>query len=235
MKKTTLSLILLLSLLSLTTHASVSAPSVSTFSSKTERKLLEPYIRSIQLGEIPQKDLVHLYTILENTSEHYIHNMNGAKNNTVYISKDGHTEGVYDESGDLVKDGINDGSYNYYHPRKEPLNHYYLDIHPWIILGNTPQDTTNKSERVFSYLSDLEGGLKKALDLNLRNEINYSRDFDKGQVYVLAFFLRIIEKSNNSKILELFKKDKVTDTDLVDSLVRLEQGFYRVYSIPTKK
>jgi hypothetical protein len=73
---------------------------------------LAPIMKQIQNGKIDSIQISILYTILQNTTEVRIHQQNGAKDNQIYISPDGHKEAVYDKNGKLVKDGINDGSYN---------------------------------------------------------------------------------------------------------------------------
>ena len=84
-----------------------------------------------------------MFLILQNTNEVAIHQMGGETGNTVYLSN-GHREGVYNKKGDLVKDGINDGSYNYNHPR---MNLCYIldDIHPWIMMGSRDTTTPKKT------------------------------------------------------------------------------------------
>ena len=41
-------------------------------------------------------------------------------NNDKYVSVDGHIEGVYDENGNLVTDSVNQGTYNFANPNKDP-------------------------------------------------------------------------------------------------------------------
>lgn len=106
-----------------------------------------------------QKLIIHL--MLSQTSEVYIHNMRGVIRNKVYVSEDG-GEAVFDANGKHVKDGFNDASYNYEHSVKNPFGHYEKDIEPWIVLGNTRHDPTSIEERIYAYMGDLEGGIRRA-------------------------------------------------------------------------
>ncbi len=45
-------------------------------------------------------------------------------NNDKYVSVDGHIEGVYDENGNLVTDSVNQGTYNFANPNKDPIGHF---------------------------------------------------------------------------------------------------------------
>src|SRR5687767_6932102 len=101
---------------------------------------LSSVIGRIQRGEIPSEQLAKLALILEHTSEVEIHRLRGAEKNKTYLAPDGKQEAVYDDRGKLVKDGINDGSYNYFHPRDDALRHFTFDILPWLLLGQSQRD-----------------------------------------------------------------------------------------------
>lgn len=188
---------------------------------------LQKIIKSIEDGKISQTKLDIIYYILKNTNEIYIHQLRGQYQNKVYISPDGHSEGVYDEDGKLVKDGINDGSYNYYHPEKEPLRHFSADIHPWILWGNSRQDPTTIEERIFSYVSDLEGGLRRAHFS--RNNIAKQEYSEFGQKETLAFFLKVIEIGKAQLLFELFDKDELMKDVILAVLDNIHEGFISLY------
>jgi len=99
---------------------------------------------------------------LAHTSEARIHQLRGAVGNKMMLFGDGHREGVYDVKGKLVRDGINDGSYNYAHPSKDPLHHFSWDILPWIMWGNSRTDPTSVKERLDAYSLALGDGLSAA-------------------------------------------------------------------------
>ena len=69
----------------------------------------------------------------------------------------------------MVRDGINDGSYNYAHPENDPINHFTRDILPWIFWGYSREDPTTIEERLVAYSESLGGGLvqsqKTTIDL----------------------------------------------------------------------
>ncbi|QHI68745.1 hypothetical protein [Tichowtungia aerotolerans] len=68
---------------------------MSSHCKMAEKELkLAPYIQQIKSGEISAEKISILYTILQNTHEVCIHQQNGAKDNTVYLSPDGHKEAV---------------------------------------------------------------------------------------------------------------------------------------------
>jgi hypothetical protein len=106
-----------------------------------------------------QELIIHL--MLSQTGEHYSHNMRGAIGNKVYVNEDGR-EAVFDADGEPVQDGINDASYNFFHHEKNPFEHYVFDIEPWIKVGNSANDPTSIDERIYAYMGDLEGGVRRA-------------------------------------------------------------------------
>ena len=189
---------------------------------------LGPYIKRIQDKEISSRQIDILYAILRNTYEVCIHQQNGAIDNKVYVSKDGHKEAVYGKDGKLVQDGVNDGSYNYFHPSEQPLRHFTADISPWIMWGQSRTDNTTVTSRIYAYMGDLEGGIRRTLEQQTIAEIKLS---DKKQFQALAVFIRAIEEGKAEFIFNLFEsKGKVTDKQLVDVLTRLNRGFEKVYT-----
>ncbi len=198
---------------------------------------LEKTIERIEKGEINSRKLQIIYLILQNTSEHYIHNLNGAIGNEVYLHVDGHKEAVYDPNGKLVQDGINDGSYNYYDRKKEPLKHFSFDTHPWIIWGASKKDVTSQQERIFGLVSDIELGLLAALEskenlTNIKND-NWDR---LGQLQALAIIYLALEKANSDTLYSLFEKDKskITRNEITQSLRALEAGLNNLYHSKNK-
>ncbi len=173
---------------------------------------LGPYIRKIKSGEIAARRASILYAILQNTFEVCIHQQHGAKHNKVYVHQDGHSEAVYDEDGKLVQDGVNDGSYNYFHPSKEPLRHFTFDISPWIMLGQSGTDNTTVESRIYAYMGDLEGGIRRAASREQGGKDNWKND---GQLQALAIFVRAIEEGEAESLYALFEPDaELTDKQL---------------------
>ena len=132
----------------------------------------------------------------------------------------------------MVKDGINDGSYNYFARVKEPLKHFYFDISPWILWGNSRKDTTSKKERIYAFVCDLEIGIRAALkqkdQLNSIQKVNWDNE---GQIQALALFIFAQEKCHSKSLIELFEKDLSTlkDQDVVEVLKCIEAGLNKIY------
>ena len=79
----------------------------------------------------------------------YHRNGPGAESNVKYISRDGHQEGVYNKSGQLVNSIENEGTYNFESPKRDPVGHFRDDMIPYWLYGNGPKDTTPWYKRVF--------------------------------------------------------------------------------------
>ena len=118
-------------------------------------------------------EAILIYHWLSNCKEIAIHQQRGAKENRIYLGPKGHREAVYDSSGKIVRDGINDGTYNYAHPHDDPINHFTEDILPWILWGATRSDSTSMEERLRAYAIDLNHALRDAQQN--ANRITYGR------------------------------------------------------------
>ncbi len=68
--------------------------------------------------------------------------------NNKYISADGKKEIVFNEKGEVVKDPVNMGTYNYADPEEHPVQHFFKDMLPYWVLGNSSDDPTTFDERV---------------------------------------------------------------------------------------
>jgi len=194
---------------------------------------LQNTIQRIEKGEIESRRLQIIYLILQNTPEHHIHNLNGVTGNKVFVHIDGHSEAVFDKDGKLVKDGVNDGSYNYFDGTRHPLKHFAFDIHPWIIWGNSSKDKTSKEERIYGYVCDLEIGIRKALDAKESLKEIKKENWDKdGQLQALAIFILIQKEARTTSLFSLFERDisSITDQNIFDALKNLAIGFNKVYS-----
>ena len=173
-----------------------------------------------------QKQIMHL--VLSQTSEVHIHQMRGATGNKVYVNELGQ-EVVFDEDGEIVLDGINDGSYNYFHYGKQPFEHYVYDIEPWIKMGHSENDPTSIDERIYAYMGDLEGGIHKARKLwSLKQAKSltkpaYLGDFPKSWV-------EILERPGTKSLFGLVNGDiKFTKKNVVSTMRALDSGFGDVY------
>lgn len=157
------------------------------------------------------REAVLTYNLLLNTNELQIHQLRGAIGNQVFVHDDGR-EVVFDSEGKLVKDGINDGSYNYAHPSKDPIMHFVLDILPWLILGNSRQDPTTLPERLEAYVKDLESGLIRMHRSKIRNlDIESLKKFE---LEAIGVFLSAIGTTGFNKISDFLKENQPTPEDL---------------------
>jgi|GEM_PF-1523168 len=144
-----------------------------------------------------------IYHWLSHTQEVAIHQMRGAKENQVFLGPEGHKEAVFDADGKIVKDGINDASYNYAHPYNDPINHFTKDILPWITWGATKTDPTSIDERLRAYSIALGGGLTTA-QKNKKKPIQFD-DLSKAELGSIAVFIRIIEEGNIPEVYSILR------------------------------
>ena len=87
-------------------------------------------------------------------SESVYHSQNGA-NNSKFISPDGHREAVYNSVGNLVTDPVNQGTYNIYNPKTNPIKHGLYDVVPYLILGNSPDDAFSYGDRISATIKSI--------------------------------------------------------------------------------
>lgn len=214
-------------------QANMDPKDIKKFMDLTEETLnLGQTIEQIKMGEIDTRKLQIIYLILQNNFEIYVHNLNGAEGNEVFLFKDGHREAVYDPKGNLVKDGVNDGSYNYYDLRKEPLRHFSFDTHPWIIWGVSREETTSQEERISGLVKDIGSAIIAALQKR-DNLGDIKKDgWDRlGQLQAVAIIYVALEKVNSNTLYALFDKEmsKITRSDIIKSIMSLESGLNKLY------
>src|SRR5262245_20590106 len=116
---------------------------------------LSDAVKRVVDGKVDNSKIRAIAAILRKSNEIEIHRMRGGRNNTLFLHPDGHREAVYDGNGRLVQDGINDGSYNYFHPQRDALRHFTFDIAPWLLFGQSRNDPTTRAERIHAYSTDL--------------------------------------------------------------------------------
>ena len=81
---------------------------------------------------------------------HQFNKENGVENSK-WVSPDGHREVVFTGKGNdqhVTTDARDIGTYNYYDPRKNPAGHVALDVIPYVILGNSSEDSTTIYQRI---------------------------------------------------------------------------------------
>lgn len=71
--------------------------------------------------------------------------------NEKYMSSDGHFEVIYDANGAMVTAPEDAGSYNLLPPDGVIgcVGHFSLDMLPWYLWGNSPDDSTTIGQRIF--------------------------------------------------------------------------------------
>ncbi len=69
--------------------------------------------------------------------------------NDKFVSLDGKHESVYNrESGQKITDPVNQGTYNRADPNSDPIGHFFQDMVPYYMWGNSEDDPTNVLERI---------------------------------------------------------------------------------------
>lgn len=171
---------------------------MDTFPQEISDKLDLKNLETNHLDNIELKaQAATIFTILVHTQELEIHQLNGAVENQVFLHKDGHKEAVYDGSGKLVNDCLNQGSYNYYHPYQYPLGHFTADILPWLIFGNCRNDPSTKEQRIKAYVSDLRLGFSQVIENNRGFYLPENFGFKEyGQSVAVSFYLKALSEAS---------------------------------------
>ena len=83
----------------------------------------------------------------------YCHNFDTPNiSNSKYVSSDGRGEQIFDSSRNPVTSPENMPTYNFFHPSKQKFMHSLTDVAPWVLWGNSPDDSTAKLERIVTPL-----------------------------------------------------------------------------------
>jgi RHS repeat-associated protein len=92
------------------------------------------------------------WVLLSDSQSRYHRHGKGNEHNLKFVSPDGHCEAVYQQDGTPVTNETNGGTYNYqFDPYGQWYNnilHFILDMLPYYLLGNGPNDTTPFWNRV---------------------------------------------------------------------------------------
>lgn len=200
---------------------------------------LKTYTADDLSDPIKRVEAAFLYTLLANTKELRIHQMNGATDNEVYVKKErinqGYPEVVvrysHDEKGEkiegsgvIVRDCENMGSFNYKHPQQEPLGHFAQDRLPWIRWGNCPEDTTTREQRVAAYMWDVREGLEGLVFDRSGYYLPVGFDFsENGQSETVAFFLAALS-SSDFDLYDFVMNHTESDIERVNFYMSLEKG-----------
>lgn len=203
----------------------------AALSNKEIIAMIERAEQSIQSGTADKRRIAIIESILKNTHENFVHKLHGAEGNMVFVHKDGHEEYVFDGAKQLVKDGMNDGSYNHFAVKDEPLKHFTFDMNPWIMWGNSKGDPSAVKERVRAYVEDVEGGIHRSFEHKETIKEADLSTMDEGDRRALAMFMVAIENGGAGAIYDFYapsKKD-LTKDDIVSALTKLNEGFLKVY------
>lgn len=86
------------------------------------------------------------------------------RSNVKYVSPDGHSEVIYDRSGNIVTASEDVGTYNFSDSRQDPVGHFYQDVLPWILWGNDEKDSTDMRQRLRALV--IYGGIETRQSLH---------------------------------------------------------------------
>lgn len=188
-------------------------------------------VRRVRDGEFSDDTVRAITEILRNTQEGEIHRMRDGKNYKVYVHRDGHQEAVYDGKGALVQDGINDGSYNFFHPERDPLRHFSFDIAMWLLLGQSPNDPTTRDERVRAYSADVYTGIANAMKApRTDGRVDVVNIDEPGCAEAIAIVLLAIERGNADKMIRVIStKEEVSEQELVSVVKQFERGLQSLF------
>lgn len=211
--------------------AQISDVQQAEFAAQARRSMgLEQTVAKIKAGKVDARRLAILHAVLGATQEVHIHQQRGANGNTVFLDPSGHREAVYGPDGQLVEDGVNDGSYNYFHPTTAAARHYFFDVHPWILMGHSRTDPTTVKERLSSYMKDLEAGMVRAANAGKFPGIDVGNLRD-GEPEAYAIFVNALDAGNADELFAAIEGQDILDEESRAGLRRkLDQGFWKVYS-----
>lgn len=85
----------------------------------------------------------------KDSSMHQFKTHDGVRNSK-WVSPDGHREVVFTGKGEnqrITKDPRDQGTYNFFDPKKHPIGHATLDVLPYMIMGNSADDSTTMYDR----------------------------------------------------------------------------------------
>ncbi|MBL4781299.1 MAG: hypothetical protein JKX92_03565 [Porticoccaceae bacterium] len=169
-----------------------------------------------------------IYTILENTQEFSIHQMDGATENKTFLHKDGHREAVFDKDGNAVEGCPNKATYNYYHPFQTPLGHFTADILPWLLMGSCRYDSSTLDQRVDAYVLDFRAGFERNLNNGNGFYLPEKFRFKKfGQSEAVSFFLKALDESGYD--IENFSPKNINSKDEQERFFKaIELGFKKL-------
>lgn len=125
---------------------------VSLFVSPSEEEHYERNENNIEFPEVFDEKFFNEKDWNDNVSANCHQFSSPDRTNKKYVSRDGKYEAIYNSQNELVTDPRDIGTYNFASPDKDPLGHFFKDVYPWIKYGNSEDDTTSATERLFSFI-----------------------------------------------------------------------------------
>lgn len=102
--------------------------------------------------------------------------------NDKFVSLDGKNETVYNkETGQKITDPVNQGTYNRADPNKDPIGHFFQDMIPYYVWGNSEDDPTTAWERITgSYQGNVNATKEEASQFRAQmNEENRNKAMEQ--------------------------------------------------------
>lgn len=102
----------------------------------------------------------------KDSSMHQFHREDGVKNSK-WVSPDGHREVVFTGKGEnqhITHDPRDQGTYNFFDPKKHPIGHATLDVLPYMLWGNSADDGTTLYSRTSESIKNFRDKTIDTLD-----------------------------------------------------------------------
>lgn len=102
----------------------------------------------------------------KDSSMHQFHREDGVKNSK-WVSPDGHREVVFTGKGEnqhITDDPRDQGTYNFFDPKKHPIGHATLDVLPYMLWGNSADDGTTLYSRTSESIKNFKDKTIDTLD-----------------------------------------------------------------------
>ena len=143
--------------------------------------------------------------------------------NSKWVSPDGHREVVFTGKGEnqrITKDPRDQGTYNFFDPKKHPIGHATLDVLPYMLMGNSADDSTSIYDRaVESVRNYMKSKSMESLDgMDLADAEKKIKEFERRPITVVE----------DEKTKEENEKLKVLLADAEQKLAANDTGDYEL-------
>jgi len=208
----------------------LNAKQITLFAEEFKRsEKFQAALSKVSDGSVDEDLILSIHTLLSHTSETESHRMRGSVGNKLYLSPDGKQEAVYDIKGNLVDDGFNNGSYNYFHPKNKPLSHFFFDTTPWLLFGQSSKDPTSRTERAEAWCADFCSGILRARKSSDRaaDKTDHILSQEGGKETV-ALFLLILDEGKVENLVEVLNDRDVSEQAIVRTVQKIETGLRNI-------